>query len=149
MTFVFVWLTSISMIISRSIHAAAKALFHSFLWLSNIPIYESESRSVVSNSLWPHGLYSSWNSPGQNTGVGSLSLLQGIFLTQGLNPGLLHYRQILYWLNHKAHSCMYVYIYIYIPTHIYTYIYIGPWYTTSLSIQLLMNIWVASISWLL
>ena len=51
MTFVFVWLTSISMIISRSIHAAAKALFHSFLWLSNIPIYESKSRSVVSNSL--------------------------------------------------------------------------------------------------
>ena len=43
---------------------------------------ESESRSVVSDSLWPHGLYSPWNSPGQNTGVGSLSLLQGIFPTQ-------------------------------------------------------------------
>ena len=39
---------------------------------------ESESCSVVSNSLQPHGLYSPWNSPGQNTGVGSLSLLQGI-----------------------------------------------------------------------
>ena len=39
--------------------------------------------------LQPHGLYSPWNSPGQNTGVGSLSLLQGIFPTQGLNPGLL------------------------------------------------------------
>ena len=39
----------------------------------------SESRSVVSDSLRPHGLYSPWNSPGQNTGVGSLSLLQGIF----------------------------------------------------------------------
>ena len=36
---------------------------------------ESETRSVVSNSLRPHGLYSPWNSPGQNTGVGSLSLL--------------------------------------------------------------------------
>ena len=36
----------------------------------------SESRSVVSSSLRPHGLYSPWNSPGQNTGVGSLSLLQ-------------------------------------------------------------------------
>ena len=35
------------------------------------------SRSVMSDSLWPHGLYSLWNSPGQNTGVGSLSLLQG------------------------------------------------------------------------
>ena len=38
---------------------------------------ESESRSVVSDSLQPHGLYSPWNFPGQNTGVDSLSLLQG------------------------------------------------------------------------
>ena len=59
----------------------------------------SESRSVLFNSLWPHGLYSPWNSPGQNTGVGSLSLLQGIFLTQELNQGLLHCRQIIYQLN--------------------------------------------------
>ena len=42
----------------------------------------SESHSVMSNSLRPNGLYSPWNSPGQNTGVGSLSLLQGIFPTQ-------------------------------------------------------------------
>ena len=41
-----------------------------------------ESRSVVSDSLRPHGLYSPWNSPGQNTGIGSLSLLQWIFWTQ-------------------------------------------------------------------
>ena len=47
-----------------------------------------ESHSVVSNSLWPHGLHSGWNSPGQNSGVGSLSLLQGIFPTQGSKPGL-------------------------------------------------------------
>ena len=51
----------------------------------------SESRSVVSNSLQPHGLYSPWNSLGQIAGVGSLSLLQGIFPTQGLNPCLLHW----------------------------------------------------------
>ena len=63
---------------------------------------ESESRSVVSNSLQPHGLYSLWNSLGQNTGVGNLSLLQGIFPTQGSNPGLLHCRQILYQLSHKG-----------------------------------------------
>ena len=53
----------------------------------------------------PYGynyLYSPWNSPGQNTGVGSLSLLQGIFPTQGLNPGLLHWRQILYQMSHKG-----------------------------------------------
>ena len=50
----------------------------------------SESPSVVYDSLRPHGLYNPWNSPGQNTGVGSFSLLQGIFPTQGLNPGLPH-----------------------------------------------------------
>ena len=96
---------------------------------------ESESHSVVSNSLLLHGLYSPWNSPGQNagvgslslpipgikprsptlqadslqseppgkpkkTGVGTLSLLQGIFPTQGSNLGLLHCRQILYNLSH-------------------------------------------------
>ena len=55
----------------------------------------SESHSVVSDSLRPHGLCSPWNFPGQNTGVG-LSLLQGIFPTQGSNPGLPHCRQILY-----------------------------------------------------
>ena len=54
--------------------------------------YESESLSVMYNSLWPHGLHSTWNSPGQNTGMGSLSLLQGIFPTQGSNPGLPHCR---------------------------------------------------------
>ena len=57
---------------------------------------ESESHAVVSNSLQPHGLYSPWNSPGQNTGVGSCSLLQGIFLTQELNRSLLLCRWILY-----------------------------------------------------
>ena len=45
---------------------------------------------------------SQWNSPGQNTGVGSLSLLQGIFPTQGLNPGLPHCWQILDQLSHKG-----------------------------------------------
>ena len=62
---------------------------------------ESQSCSVVSDSSWPHGLYSPWNSLGQNTGVGSLSFLQGIFPTQGSNPGLLHCRQILYQLSHQ------------------------------------------------
>ena len=61
---------------------------------------EGESHSVVSDSLQPHGL-SPWNSPGQITGVGILSLLQGIFPTQGLNPGLLHCRRIPYQLSHQ------------------------------------------------
>ena len=62
----------------------------------------SESRSVLSDSLRPHGLYSPWNSPSWNTGVGSLSLLQGIIPTEGSNPSLPHFRQILYKLSHKG-----------------------------------------------
>jgi len=49
-----------------------------------------ESLSIMSDSLLPHGPYGPWNS-GQNTGVGSRSLLQGIFLTQGSNPGSPHW----------------------------------------------------------
>ena len=60
--------------------------------LHQIKTCESESCSVVSNSLWPHGLYSPRNYAGQNTGVGSFSLLQRIFPTQGLNSGLPHCR---------------------------------------------------------
>ena len=60
----------------------------------------SESRSVVSDSLQPNGLYSPWNSPGQNTGMCSLYLLQGIFPTQGSNLCLLHCRWILCLLSH-------------------------------------------------
>ena len=65
------------------------------------------SCSVVSNSLQPHGLQPTrllcpWNSPSKNTEVGSHFLLQGIFLTQGSNMGLLHCRQILYCLSYQA-----------------------------------------------
>ena len=60
------------------------------------------SHSVVSYSLWHHGLWPTrllcpWNSPGKNTGVDYRSLLQ----TQGLNPDLLHHRQILYHLSYR------------------------------------------------
>ena len=65
------------------------------------PLFKCESQSVVSNSLRPHGLYSPWNSPGQNTGVGSLFLLRGIFPTQESNPGLPHCRHILF-----KYSCL-------------------------------------------
>ena len=71
-----------------------------------IPSSVQFSHSVVSESLQrhesQHSLYSPWNSPGQNTGVDSLSLLQGIFPTQGSDPGLLHCRQILSQLSHKG-----------------------------------------------
>ena len=63
---------------------------------------KKQGRSVVTGSLWPRGLYSLWNSPGQDTGVGSLSLLQGIFVTQGSNSGIPHCRQIPYQLSPKG-----------------------------------------------
>ena len=76
----------------------------SLSYTNDLKYYESEreSCSVVSNSLWPHGLYRPWNSPGQNTGMGILSLLRGIFPTQGSNLGLRHCRRILYQLSHKG-----------------------------------------------
>ena len=61
-----------------------------------------KSFSHVQLFATPWTIYSPWNSPGKNTGVGSLSLLQGIFLTQGSNSSLLHCRRILYQLSHKG-----------------------------------------------
>ena len=78
------------------------AMFWFSQFFTKVKVKESESRSVLCDSLWPHGLYSPWNSPGQNTGVGSLSLLQEIFLTQGSNPGLPHCGRILYQLSHQG-----------------------------------------------
>ena len=82
------------------------------IFLFPLRVFESEIRSVMSDSLWPHGLFSPWSSPGQNTGVDICSLLQRLFPTQELNPGLPHCRQILfsffscrqilYQLSHKG-----------------------------------------------
>ena len=80
--------------------SGAGFIFSKVEYLSSI--YESESRSVMSDSLRPHGLCSPWNSPGQNTGVCSLSLLQGIFPTQGSNSGLLHCRQVPHQLSQQG-----------------------------------------------
>ena len=70
-------------------------------------VFMCVSRSVMSDSLPPHGLEPArllclWNFPGKNTGVGSHSLLQWIFPNQRSNPGLLHCRQILYHLSHQG-----------------------------------------------
>ena len=69
-------------------------------------------RSVVPNSLWPHGLQPTrllcpWEFPGNDTGVGCYFLHQGIFPTQGSNPGFLHCRQILYRLSYKGSWSLY------------------------------------------
>ena len=86
---------------------------HIYLTFFLIPYWLQSMKKVkvkvASNSLWPHGLYSIWNSPGQNTWVGSLSLLQGIFPTQRSNPGLLNCGRILYQLSHKG-SLMLAYL---------------------------------------
>ena len=65
------------------------------------------SRSVMSDSLWPHGLQPTrllrpWDFPGKSTGLGCHCLLQEIFPTQGLNPGLPHCRETLYHLSHQG-----------------------------------------------
>ena len=79
-------------------------------WKGHFPCLENETAKmllsgesclVMSDSLRSHGLYSAWNSSGQNTGVGSHSL-QGILPTQGWDPGLLHCRRILYQLSHQG-----------------------------------------------
>ena len=66
----------------------------------------------MSDSLRSHGLQAAkllcpWNSPDKNTGVGRHSLLQGVFLTQGLNSSLLYYRQSLYSLNHQGTATLF------------------------------------------
>ena len=94
-----------------SLHHVAKVLefqlqHQSFQWIFRVHFLWSEVKWSESLSpVWlfaTRGLYSPRNSPGQNTGVGNLSLLQGIFPTQGSNPGLPHYRWFLYQLNHKG-----------------------------------------------
>ena len=99
---------------ARSLHSLerghcfrASALLGNLLYLA-LPFRHQKDWSEVKvarfcpSLLQPLGLYSLWDSPGQTTGVGSLSLLQGIFPTQGLNPGLPHRRRILYQLSHKG-----------------------------------------------
>ena len=109
-----VWQIYINLLIQIHNHTqvpTVRKLKFRFLWNNTLTMCntlwyvrkcESENCSVVSDSLRPHGLYSPWDSPGQNTGAGSLSLLQGIFPVQELNPALLHCRQILYQLSHEG-----------------------------------------------
>ena len=98
MIFVFLWLTSLSMPISRSIHVAAHGII-SFFFYGCVLVAQScmtlcdpmDAGSSV------HG-----NSPGKNTGMGCHFLFQGIFPIQGSNWGLLYYVQIPYHLNYQG-----------------------------------------------
>ena len=64
--------------------------------------YENESEVAQSRPTLCGPVDCPWNPPGQNPGVGSLSLLQGIFPAQGSNPGLLHCRRVLYQLSRQG-----------------------------------------------
>ena len=77
---------------------------HSFLYQAfRVILSERKRKSLGSIQHFAiPGLYRPWNSPGQNTGVGSRFLFQGIFPTQGSNPGLPRYRWILYQLSHQG-----------------------------------------------
>ena len=70
-------------------------------------VFVCVSRSVMSDSLQPHGLWllCRWDSPSKNTRVGCRSLLYGISLTQGLNLSLLHCKQMLCHLSHQGSPC--------------------------------------------
>ena len=108
----FRWLPVLAVVNSTAMNIRVHVYFQIMVLSVFIPIPKkgnakecsewSESHSVMSNSVQPHGLYSPWNSLGQNTGVGSLSLLHGIFPTQESNWGLPQCRQILYQLSHKG-----------------------------------------------
>ena len=85
---------------SASVYLCIATKFICTIFLDSTYEVKWRSCSVMFDSLRPH--YNPWNSPGQNTRVGSRPLLQGIFPTQGSNPGLLHCRWILYQLSHKG-----------------------------------------------
>ena len=109
----FRWLPVLAVVNSAAMNIRVHVYFQIMVLSVFIPIPKkgnaeecskwSESHSIMSNSLQPHGLYSPWNSLGQNTGVGSLSLLHGIFPTQESNWGLPQCRQIFTsWATREA-----------------------------------------------
>ena len=79
-------------------------------WIDKMTKLSEVKASVVSDPLWPHGLYSPWNSSGLNTGMDSHSLLQGIFPTQKFNQGLPHCRWIFYQLSHQGSPNMFEWV---------------------------------------
>ena len=94
----------------------------------------------MSDSLQPHGLYSPWNSLGQNTGVGSLSLLYGTFLSQESNPSLLY---LLHWqadslplISAICHLYIFfdeVFVKVFGLLFIYLFLLHGLWFLSSLT----------------
>ena len=83
------------------------------LWVCDFSFFFLVAQSYLTlcdpHRLLPARLLCPWNSPGKNIELGCHSLLQGIFLIQGLNLGLLHCRWILYWLSHQGNPCDFSY----------------------------------------
>ena len=128
----YLWVFFLASPISSSSQGYSRKLGSSDMWLLNkwhvndsysysVPNFESSRISVPKISYFGGGLVTkscptlvtpwtrgstrllcAWDSPGKSTGVGCHFLLQGIFLTQELNPGLLHCRQILYHLSYEG-----------------------------------------------
>ena len=100
------------------IHISIFFIRHFFIYI--YMKWKSLSRVPLFVTPWTaaHRLLCPWNSLGKNTGVGCHFLLQGNFLIQGSNPGLLHYRQILYCLSHQGSPVASFHIYIYGFIHI-------------------------------
>ena len=71
------------------------------MYLKKVKVLVTQLCATLCDPMNSANLLCPWNSPGKNTGVGSHSLLQGIFLTQRSNLGLLHCRQILYHLSRQ------------------------------------------------
>ena len=105
MTILHMWVLRIAVfyLLQFELHSSSIRLSEE---ASLILVKWSTSCSVMSDSAipWTQARLAPlpWNSPGKNTGVGCPFLLQGIFLTQGSNLGLLHCRQILYHLGHQG-----------------------------------------------
>ena len=87
---------SIYHLLSLSIINHLSIIYLSSMYLKKVKVLVTQLCATLCDPMNSANLLCPWNSPGKNTGVGSHSLLQGIFPTQGLNLGLLHCRQILY-----------------------------------------------------
>ena len=92
-----------------------RQILYQLSYQGSIRVWIWVSHLVLPNSLQPHGLQPTrllcpWDFPGKNVGVGCHFFLQGIFLAQGWNPGLLHCRQILYQLSYQESVGVWVWV---------------------------------------
>ena len=87
---------------TSALFSSGKSFSFNMGWICNTKHLKGSENCYLVWLFVTHGLYRPWISPGQNTGVGNCSLLQGIFPTQGLNPGFPHFGWILYQLSHQG-----------------------------------------------